>query len=58
MRRHVWKWIPKILSREHIRNDEEYYLLKSTLDDLDSGLSVAERERAGRMLLDYEMQHQ
>jgi hypothetical protein len=50
----IWNRIPKILQREKIKNEEEYYLIKEQADNLESGLTEDERTIAYKILNEYE----
>jgi len=55
MRIKIWKTIPRILKRGHIRNDDEYYLLKEKVIDLaDTTLDGEACKLADRLLWEYE----
>jgi len=55
MRSKIWKTIPKILRRQRIRNDDEYYLLKEKVIGLgDTILDDKARRLADHLLQEYE----
>lgn len=54
MRRRVWRVIPKVLERGRIRNVDEYYVVKNTLDDVGDALADDERNRLDRLRFEFE----
>ncbi len=54
MRRRVWRVIPKVLERGRIRNVDEFYVVKNTLDDDGDALSDDERSRLDRLRFEFE----
>lgn len=54
MRRRIWRVIPKVLERGRIRNVDEYYVVKNTLDDDGDALSDEERDRLDHLRFEFE----
>ncbi len=50
----VGRMVLKVLKRGRIRDDEEFYVLTELLNDVSSGLVGRDRERAGKLVSDYE----
>jgi hypothetical protein len=52
MRARIWRTIPKVLTRNRIRNLDEFYIIKNAVDDGD--LPAAERARLDALLGEFE----
>ena len=52
MRARIWRTIPKVLTRNRIRNLDEFYIVKNAVDDGD--LPAAERTRLDALLGEFE----
>jgi hypothetical protein len=52
MRARIWRTIPKVLTRNRIRNLDEFYIVKNAVDDGD--LPAAERARLDALLGEFE----
>jgi hypothetical protein len=44
----------KVISRGKIKDDDEYYVIKEFLDDLESDISTEEREKFNEIIIDFE----
>ena len=51
------KRLAKLLRGRRLRSEVDYYLVKNAADDLTSGLSDSEREKAEQLMSGYEHEH-
>ncbi len=54
LRKRYWSKYKKLMSRQIIKNETEYYLAVGLLNDMTSGLDADERENLSRMVNSFE----